>query len=150
MRIVTPVRSMVPLAALSKLAGKPIDPDKLGVWVLETAVRFQPDGAGSPIIDIGPGALTDLASAPWLFRWFIEPEDWPWLNAAVIHDHAYAGLAVTRREADRWWREAVEADGASRLQAWGTWAALRVGGWLAWRKNRANLERLGERWRYLT
>ena len=108
MRIVRPVGAMCPLSSLLRMKGRRPTDDERGVWVLEDPVVFKVDGY---VHNIRAGALTDLASAPWFMRWLIEPEDWPWVTPAVIHDHAYAGLAATRAQADRWWRQAVIAVG---------------------------------------
>lgn len=150
MRITQPVNKLVPLASLLRLKGRQPTKAQLKVWVLETPVTFTVtrDGLDHALV-IGRQAMTDLASAPWFLHWLLSPQSFPWINAAVIHDHGYAGLAKTRAEADRWWREAVLADGGTRLQAWVTWAGLRVGGFLAWRSNRRNLRRFGSMWRYL-
>ena len=151
MRIVRPVGAMCPLSSLLRMKGRRPTDDERGVWVLEDPVVFKVDGY---VHNIRAGALTDLASAPWFMRWLIEPEDWPWVTPAVIHDHAYAGLAATRAQADRWWRQAVIAVGGDSGRAWLTWAGLRAGGWLAWRRNRRQ-RRLsgpapeGSDWRYL-
>ena len=137
---------MVPLSALLRMKGRQPSKAEAGVWVLEDPVVFKADGH---VYNIGRDALTDLASAPWFVRWMLEPEDWPWITAAVIHDHGYAGLAKTRAQADRWWRETVIADGGSSWAAWVTWAGLRAGGFAAWRHNRKQRRLLGSRWRYL-
>lgn len=146
LHVARPAGAMVPLGALMRFAGKRPSRAERGVYYLEDPVVFVADGIP---MTIGPGALTDLASVPWFLRFAIQPEDWPWQTPGIIHDHAYAELALTRRQADRWWREACMDLRAPHRLTWASWLALRATGWVAWSKNRRQLRRLGTHWRYL-
>lgn len=84
--------------------------------------------------EVPAGFVSDLASIPKVFRTLVGRQDGPWAPAAVIHDFLYRTAIVPRGEADRIFREAMEElPGISWLQRWAMWAALRVGGWAAYK-----------------
>lgn len=141
-----PWNQAVPLPRLLDMMGRPIEAKHRNVWVLQTPIRFEVDGVSYVIRE---NALTDMASAPWWTHWFITPHAWQWLTAAAIHDHGYAGLAPSRREADRWFRDVALAFGAQPWAAKVAYRGLRLGGRDAWRINQRRLETLGPGHRYL-
>lgn len=83
------------------------------------------------------GFETDFASVPWFFRRIFPPAgDGPrarWGPASVVHDFLYRTGTGTRREADRIFREAMQAEGVSAWRRWAMWAAVRVFGSAAWK-----------------
>lgn len=144
--VAQPYGRAIPLATLMRLNGQRVQRRHRRVRVLEDPVCFSVNDVA---YTIGAGALTDLASAPWFTHWAINPLDDPWTTCATIHDHGFAELAHSRKQADRWWRECALSMGVTPALAWGTWLALRVGSWPAWRSNRQQLAKQGARWRYL-
>jgi hypothetical protein len=111
----------------------------------------------APLLHDGPsgrfvvpaGFDTDLASIPRALWWLISPGGRHG-KAAVLHDYLYrvrprvsytgegfeAVMDLARGQADRVFREAMREDGVGLLRAWVMWAAVRLFGWLAWRKPR--------------
>lgn len=82
-----------------------------------------------------PGDLeefrTDFASVPGVLTWLV-PRSGIFLPAAVLHDALvwpgkdYLGPPVTRREADRIFRDALVELGTGRVRGWLMWAAVTV------------------------
>lgn len=120
--------------------------DAWSVWVTQADTVFSWDGKH---ITVGKGFMTDFASIPKVMRWLFDPNGAPHQVAAVIHDYAYSTMPVTRVQADRLFRSACDAVGAPYVSSRVMFYALRVGGWFAWRKNRAGLLEFGPRWRML-
>lgn len=93
-------------------------------------------------ISVPVGFETDFASVPRVCRLII-PKLGRYTKAAVIHDYLYqehglksGGLyfRVSRRTTDKIFRGAMEELGVSTWKRWAMWAAVRVGGFLSWRK----------------
>jgi len=83
-------------------------------------------------ITVPPDFVLDGASVPKIFCWYAD-EEGAALPAAIIHDYEYSVKEASRREADaRFYRNLVGA-GIRRSKAWVMWAAVRAGGWAAWR-----------------
>lgn len=79
---------------------------------------------------------TDYSSIPWFGRAVVR---WSKVDiAGVVHDWLYQTGSMSRARADRIWRlVAIAGDHhANALQAWLCWAALRIGGWIAWNRHR--------------
>jgi hypothetical protein len=84
--------------------------------------------------EVPAGFTSDFASIPKVFWTVVGDPDGPWAPAAVIHDFLYRTAIVPRAEADAIFREAMEElPGISWLKRWAMWAALRVGGWAAYK-----------------
>ena len=115
-------------------------------WVTIGVTSFTFDGV---VYIIPEGFLTDFSSVPRVFRWLISPNGQPHQLAAVLHDYLYSSGAVTRPAADRAFKQAALAAGSPAWRAALMYWAIRVGGWPAWRNNRANLLELGPRWRFV-
>ena len=49
-----------------------------------------------------------------------------------FHDYLYVSKVVSRPMADALLREASIATGIASWKAWGLWAGVRVGGWIAY------------------
>ena len=87
-------------------------------------------------ITIPAGTLTDFSSIPWYGRILVR---WSKVDlAGVVHDWYYQTGATSRAKADAIWRLMAVAGThhANVIQAWIGWLALRVGGWVAWRRYR--------------
>jgi hypothetical protein len=92
---------------------------------------------------IPAGFICDGASIPRLL-WLWNPPDGLHRAGAVWHDWAYQNRGrlygphvwrITRKEADRYFREIMLASGVSECSAWLMWAGVRLGGWLAWSRS---------------
>lgn len=86
-------------------------------------------------ITVPAGFVTDFASVPRLpFAY--------WLmggtarGPAIIHDFCYATHVLSRRQADAVFFEAMVDAGLWAWRRWPMWAAVRLFGWLAWKKDR--------------
>lgn len=104
---------------------------------LEEALTYY--AADGRAFTIPAGFRTDLASVPrilpGLFRLLFRSELHT-ARAAVLHDFLYASGAVTRREADALFYEALRATHEGTVGAWAMWLGVRAGGWFAWRGHR--------------
>lgn len=97
----------------------------------------------SETITVPQGTKTDFSTIPWFGRVLVR---WSKVDiAGVVHDFLYHTKPFSRSKADRIWRLCAISGGhrANLFQAWVAWAALRIGGWLAWGacKNRIKLGR---------
>ena len=89
---------------------------------------------------IPKGFITDLASIPRALWWIpgLAPfEIGP--SGPIAHDAIYQGLVgrdlgVDRRRADEILRVFCRCDGVGRIRSFVVWAAVRMFGWLAWRR----------------
>lgn len=88
-----------------------------------------------PIIVVPAGFECDLASVPRVLWWWASP-DGKYRAAAVIHDFLYRTQECSRRAADAVFYHAMRAAGVRRTQALAMWAGVRLGGWVAWRRNK--------------
>jgi len=90
---------------------------------------------GDPI-RIPADTVTDFSSIPWYGRILVR---WSKVDiAGVVHDWYYQTGAASRARADEIWRLLAVAGThhANAFQAWVGWLALRIGGWIAWRRYR--------------
>jgi hypothetical protein len=87
------------------------------------------------------GLVTDLASVPAALRTLTSVLGATFqttARAGILHDWIYKTGSTTRREADALFRESLVADGFAKWKARMMWAGVRAGGWVAWRRHRAN------------
>ena len=92
---------------------------------------------GGDPLTIPAGTITDFSSIPWYGRILVR---WSKVDiAGVVHDWYYQTGATSRARADAIWRLVAMAGTyhANAFQAWVGWLALRVGGWIAWRRYRS-------------
>lgn len=100
-------------------------------WVLMAPlVYYTAQGA----IEVPSGFLTDLASIPRVF-WPLVPVNGRHRAAAILHDYLYVTQPCTRAEADALFLDAMRAGGVRWSQRQVMYAAVRVGGGLAWAAN---------------
>lgn len=123
-----PFRDDTPL--LEKLRG--------GEWLVRQPGGLVYTTNAGQVITVPEGFETNLASVPAIF-WPILPRDGDYTPAAIVHDwlygcHEIAGQAISRGQADGIMLEAMQALGVSWWRRNVIWAALRVGGWWAWRR----------------
>jgi len=86
---------------------------------------------------------TDFASVPRLLQG-IAPKLGRQNRSAVLHDWLYStrplvlrkhGYApITRKDADGIFRRCMREDKVSWLRRWTFWTAVRLGGWVIWRR----------------
>jgi len=86
------------------------------------------------IIRVPEGFITDFASIPWVF-WTFLPAWGKYGKAAVLHDYLYQSDRYQDREwADLIFYEAMLVSGTKHWKAKVMYWAVRLFGWLAWRK----------------
>ena len=102
-------------------------------WVVVNPLSFVLDDDGHSIT-VPARFITDLVSRPWISALLVERwgKHGPW---AILHDYCYFTRCRTRPESDRIYLEGMAASGVSITKRRAIWAALRVGGWWAWRNN---------------
>lgn len=134
-----------PSAYKDRFSVCPLPDDR--TWVINShGFGYEVGHLGSgDLVSVPLGFMTDFASIPRAFRWWLGP----WGRhgrAAVIHDYLYWTQTRTRREADFIFREAMCVHHVGWLSRWLMWAAVRSpGGWLAWRGNAAKRAEGGTR-----
>ena len=87
------------------------------------------------IIEVAAGFETDGASVPRVF-WPVIDRLGRHAKAAVLHDWLYAEKPFSRREADAVFLEAMDVLDVVWWRRYTMWAAVRLFGWRAWRKDR--------------
>lgn len=132
--VLSPPKSLTPLAELAILDGRVPSDHEWRTWVVEGTAKFN-DGFVN--VTVPSGFMTDFASIPWIFRWWQTGSTGPQRVGAYFHDFMYSGTGrYSRREADKAFRDvmAMVGRGPRRwAQRWLMWAALRIGGWSAYR-----------------
>ena len=121
---------------------RPVGRPRVGIVLRE----FQFESPTLGLITVEQGFDTDYASVPRIF-WPIYPPDGDYTDAAVIHDFLYwhqcvPGTDITgieRHMADRVFYEAMTALGIPWLRRHLLHKAVRLGGWIAWRKRAREL-----------
>lgn len=115
-------------------------------WVLDEPLAYH----GLVSVRVPAQFVTDFASIPRLLRWWLEPADARWCAAALVHDRAYETRQVSRATADALLFEAMgaeqptDAEPAPMWLRWLFWAAVRFGGWWAYKTGPARqMERRG-------
>lgn len=115
-------------------------------WIVKSKLTFSSTRFHIDIT-VPPAFETDLASVPRFAWWFAPPAGPHIVEAATIHDWLYwnAGYyspgspiaPLTRMECDRILSDAMQACGASWFERHVVYWAVRLGGWLPWRKDAA-------------
>lgn len=101
-------------------------------WVVVNPLSF--DLGNGHAITVPARFVTDLVSRPWISALLVEKwgKHGPW---AILHDFCYWTRCRSRSESDRIYLEGMAASNVSLSKRRTIWAALRIGGWLAWRAN---------------
>ncbi len=129
------------LAELMLLDGQVPDRKHWATWVLEDDMEL-----GGYIVPAG--FMTDFASIPRPFRSLFSRSSAPWQRAAVLHDWMYSSSWYERDYCDNNYYWQARRDGTSEWAAGLQRLALRWFGWLAFKKNRKQLEGLPF-WRFM-
>lgn len=108
------------------------DPEA-GLWVSTEVWRVEL--SGGEWLQIEPGFVSDGASIP-RFLWRVcGPRYAPTTFApALAHDALYAARLVSRERADSEFRRLLQYNGVGYFKAWSYFRAVRMFGWLPWRK----------------
>ena len=101
-------------------------------WVVVNPLSF--DLGDGYSITVPARFVTDLVSRPWISALLVERwgKHGPW---AILHDFGYWTRIRSRADMDRIYLEGMKASGVSLAKRRTIWAALRLGGWWAWRNN---------------
>ena len=83
-------------------------------------------------IVVPAGFIFNLASIPWMFGWFAGKLG-KHQRAACLHDYLYCENIGSRQWADKQFDLAMKQDGVASFRRRGMWAAVRLGGWGAWK-----------------
>lgn len=112
-------------------------------WYLRKAFSYDVGREGSgETISVPAGFLTDFASVPRPL-WWLYPRWGRYGNAAVIHDFCYWQQQYGRKQADDIFLEAMEVLEVGSFNRYLFYAAARLFGCIAWRKNK-RLKALGK------
>ena len=107
-------------------------------WVLVGELGYDVGEVGSyDHVTVEVGFQTDFATIPRLF-WIVLPRWGRYGNAAVVHDWLYWIQSRSRRDADYIFREAMGVLGVRAIAKFAIYWAVRLFGWLAWYRNRAD------------
>ena len=117
---------------LSELTLRPTDGDK---WQLLDHLVYET--TDDRFVVVSPNFKTDLASIPRPLRLFYPVHD-RHTRAAVLHDFLYCtqhiqGVAITRKEADQIFYQAMRELGVRWSKAKTIYYAVRAGGYFAWK-----------------
>lgn len=140
-------------------AAPPLASPRLSYLVREGVWRVDADyvvEAGGARITVPAGWRFDLASVPRLLWWLIAPFELS-LAAPLVHDFLYrrAGIppraavepyrTFSRSEADRLFCRLMARQGVAGWRLVAASVAVRLGGFLAWRRGDRRLRRIQER-----
>ena len=110
------------------------------VAVLQEDIAYDAGPLGRIVVPAG--FESDGCSLPRFFwRMIGHPFDMAYLREAILHDWLYRYQPCDRRTADKIFREAMVGR-IGPLRRWAIYWGLRIGGWLAWRRNRKRLAEL--------
>lgn len=103
-------------------------------WQLKKPFKYASVKYSWFVISIRTGFITDFASVPRLF-WSLIPRWGKWGKSAVVHDFLYQ-TGVNRKLADEIFLEGMEILGVVKWRRLLMYWAVRLFGWLAWKKRR--------------
>lgn len=90
-------------------------------------------------IEVPPGFTYDLASIPRLVWILVSP--WDVALESLFHDLLYRQQEIKRRQADQTMLSMMQDRGVPLPIRWIVYLGVRIGGWAAWNKRAADLER---------
>ena len=83
------------------------------------------------------GFVFDGASVPRFLWWFLSPVGLL-LIPGLVHDYHYKYKKYCRDDCDLLFRDLIKIATDTTVIPWIAWAAVRLGGWKAWKKHRKN------------
>ena len=92
------------------------------------------------VVTVPKGFVTDFASIPRVVRSFI-PQLGRYSWAAVVHDYLYSEGDGKRKDADLLFLALMASSGVPWWKRRLIYRAVRLGGWVAWRRNRKRREK---------
>lgn len=114
------------------------------MYFLRKPIGWKPNpGQNLPEINVPVGFVTDFASIPRIF-WSLLPTDGQYTYPAIIHDYLYWDQSISREDADKILRYAMDDFKVNSATIDTIYTGVRVGGWIAWDDN-ASLKSSGER-----
>ena len=128
----TPLLLRALTAEECRKAGSP----NVGLFELVDALRYQSDLLGE--IAVPAGYISDFASIPAAAQWYVDSDAPVIAFGAIVHDFLYSsvgevgGANFTREQADKVLRESMLLCGASAMQAWVVFQAVRKFGGSHW------------------
>ena len=101
------------------------------IIIIDSPLTFSVNGT---TYKITPGYASNGMSVPrWLWS-FISPRFHPkTLFPSIVHDYLYGHYIMCRREADRWYREALVECGYAEWKSWLVYYAVRIFGTTHWK-----------------
>lgn len=106
------------------------DNERGDIIVLVTPLKFTFKGTE---YEIPAGYESDGMSVPKAFWSTISPKvNFKTLVPSVVHDYLYSEHLGTRKEADLWYREALIANGFSKIKSYLVYAGVRMFGSSHW------------------
>ena len=94
-------------------------------------------------VHIPAGFSTDFGSVPWFAQWLVSTMGRA-LPAYLAHDYIYATQHYSRAYADRLMLEVMRWYGVPWWRRVLAYAGVRLGGWVAWRRNARKRSDIGE------
>ena len=88
-------------------------------------------------LKIPKGFIFDGASIPRCLWWFLSPVGLL-LIAGLVHDYHYKHKSHHRDDCDLLFRDLIRIITGTTIIPWIAWAAVRIGGWKAWKEHREN------------
>ena len=105
-------------------------------WILDNDFIYY---HGGQKIEVPAGFTHDLASVPVPLNVFFRKHG-KHSKAAIVHDYLYENQGLvsqykryTRSESDEIFYQAMLESDVSKFKAWCMWAAVRAGGYFAWK-----------------
>lgn len=105
-------------------------PTDEGLWIVARTFSYRGHTAR---FTVPRGFVTDFASVP-RFLWWLFPPYGKHTRAAVVHDWLYSSHVTSRADADGLFRRMMKELGVSACRRWLMFFAVRLFGFLAWRK----------------
>ena len=96
-------------------------------------------------ITVPEGFITDFASIPTAFRWYINPVGII-RPAALVHDYLYSKIGkvnkqeYTRKACDEIFLSIMERIKMKWFKRMSAYRAVRIGGWVGWNRRKKELE----------
>jgi hypothetical protein len=104
------------------------------LWITNDWFIVETREAG--LVEIPPNFMFDGNSLPRFLWWLSVPTDF--LEAGATHDYLYR-YGDDQKVADRAYKEVLHLQGMGKVRRWARYVALRLFGWMAFRKAQRGL-----------